>query len=111
YQWVTRYPGRRVGPYRALHVLYNLVVGLEQIHAVGEYHGDVHTENIILHPRGVRFELKLVDFYDWGKPARHKRFQDVYDVIGVFYDILGGKQRYSRLPEEARYICAARRWS
>lgn len=110
-QWVSRCGRRRLGPYRALHVLYNLVCGLEQIHAVGEYHGDVHTENIIIHPRGVKFEMKLIDFYDWGRPAPHKRFQDVYDAIGVFYDILGASEDYARQPDEIRYICGARRWS
>jgi len=111
YAFVTRHKRERLGPYRALHVLYNLVRGLEAIHAVGEYHGDVHTENIIIQPRGVKFDLKLIDFYDWGQPAAHKRFQDVYDAIGVFYDILGGAEQYRRQPTEVRYICGARRWS
>lgn len=110
-QFVARHRRKRLGPYRALHVLYNLVCGLDAIHAVGEYHGDVHTENIIIQPRGVKFDLKLIDFYDWGKPARHKRFQDVYDAISVFYDILGGADHYRQQPDEVRYICGARRWS
>lgn len=107
-QWVEAHPGGGLPPYRALHVLYNLVCGLEAIHAVGEYHADVHTENILIHPRGVRFELKLIDFYDWGRPARYKQRQDVYDTVGVFLDCLGGRKGYAALPPEAKYILAGR---
>lgn len=107
--WIRRHPGRRLTPYMALHVLYDLVRGLEAIHAVGEYHADVHTENILIQPRGVRFELKLIDFYDWGKPARYKQKQDIADTVRVFYDCLGGRRHYRRQPDAIRYICAGLR--
>jgi hypothetical protein len=105
-RWVGRHRGKRLAPYTALHVLYNLVHGLEAIHALGEYHADVHTENILIRPRGVRFELRLVDFYDWGRPARHKQHQDIADTIRVFYDTLGGRKQYAKLPAELKHICA-----
>ena len=105
-RWIKQHRGGRLHPYVALHVLYDLVSGLEAIHNVGEYHADVHTENILIQPRGVRFDLKLIDFYDWGKPARYKQQQDLADTIRVFYDCLGGKDNYARQPAEIRHICA-----
>lgn len=105
-KWIERHRGKRLPPYVALHVLYNLVLGLQPIHRAGEYHGDVHTDNIMVEPRGVGFTLKLVDFYDWGKPQRYKQNQDILDTIGVFYDCLGGKPHYAGLPNEAKQICA-----
>lgn len=105
-KWIDRHPGHRLGPYRALHVLYNLARGLETIHVLGEYHADVHTENILIQPRGIQFALKLIDFYDWGRPARYKRQQDLSDTVRVFYDCLGGAKAYSRLPPECKFIIA-----
>lgn len=105
-RWIERHRGKRLRPYVALQVLYHLVLGLQPIHRAGEYHGDVHTDNIMIEPRGVGFTLKLVDFYDWGKPAKYKQNQDVRDTIGVFYDCLGGRDHYAKLPPEAKYICA-----
>lgn len=106
YRWVSRHPGRRLHAFRALHVLYHLARGIEAIHLLGEYHSDVHSDNILIQPRGVSFEIKLIDFYEWGRPARYKQQQDVLDTIRVFYECLGGKKHYSRQPPEVRHICA-----
>ena len=103
--WIDQHRGKRLPPYVALHVLYNLATGLEAVHQLGEYHADVHTENILIQPRGVRFDLKLIDFYEWGKPARYKQHQDIADTIRVFYDCLGGQPHYKRQPDELRHIC------
>ena len=105
-QWVNAHRGRRLHPYQALHVFYELVRGLENVHAAGEYHSDVHVQNILIQPRGVRFELKLIDFYDWGPPARYKQKQDIVDSIRVFYDCLGGRAAYARQSPELRWIIA-----
>lgn len=105
-KWIARHRGKRLPPYHALHVLYNLVRGLEAIHDLGEYHADVHSQNILIMPRGVRFELKLIDFYDWGKPATYKQKQDIADTIRVFHECLGDREHYAVLPDEIKYICA-----
>lgn len=104
--WVASHPEGKLPPYLALHVLYNLVRGLEAVHMMGEYHSDVHSQNILIRPKGVRFELKLVDFYDWGPPRKYKQKQDVKDTIRVFHECLGGKKHYAALPQEVKYICA-----
>jgi serine/threonine protein kinase len=90
----------------ALHVLYQLVLGLERVHAQAEYHSDVHSQNVMIRPHGVSFELKLVDFYNWGRPSRAKQQQDIVDTIRLFYDILGGGEHYPKLSAELRSICA-----
>jgi len=108
-QWVVQHRGKRLSPYTALHVFYNLVRGLETIHAMGEYHADVHSQNILVRPTGVRFELKLIDFYDWGTPRVYKQKQDLCDAVHVFHECLGGREQYARLPAEIKYICAGLR--
>ncbi|MEO1170762.1 MAG: protein kinase [Myxococcota bacterium] len=103
-RWVASQPGGRLSPFIALHVLHTLAKGLEAIHALGEYHSDVHSENILIQPVGIGFEIKLIDFFDWGRPAKYKQQQDTLHLIRVFYDVLGGKKHYSRQPPEIRAI-------
>jgi len=103
--WIEKHRGKRLDPFRALHVLYHLVRGLEAVHAVGEYHADVHSQNILIQPTGVGFEIKLVDFYDWGRPTRYKQHQDIMDCIRVFHECLGGVKHYGKQPPEVRAIC------
>ena len=103
--WVASKPGGRLHSYVGLTLLYHLARGIENIHAVGEYHADVHTQNILVRQRGIGFELKLIDFYNWGRPARYKQQQDVVDAIKVFHECLGHRIRYKALPPEVRYVC------
>jgi hypothetical protein len=105
WNWVQKQRGNRLSSFVAMNVLHQLACGLENVHAMGEYHSDVHSENILLRPRGVSFELKLIDFYEWGKPTRAKKQQDIVDAVRVFAEILGGRKHYSKLPDEAKQIC------
>ncbi|MEZ6019358.1 MAG: lipopolysaccharide kinase InaA family protein [Planctomycetota bacterium] len=108
-RWIERHRNSRVGDFVALTVLHRLVVGLEQIHNSGQYHSDVHTENILIEPSGIDFRLKLIDFYEWGKPTRAKKQQDILQAARVLYDMLGGRRFYKQALPESRYICAGLR--
>ncbi len=105
-RWIERHRASRVGDFVALTVLHRLVAGLEQIHAAGQYHSDVHTENIMIEQTGVDFRLKLIDFYEWGKPSRAKMQQDVLGAARVLYDMLGGRAHYQKALPESKYVCA-----
>ena len=69
-EFLKRQPGRRMGWFQGLHLLHGLAAGIEAIHDMGEYHGDLHDENIIINRRGIGFEIKLLDMFHWGGPAR-----------------------------------------
>jgi hypothetical protein len=104
-EWARGQRGKRVTPYLALHFLYHLARGLEAVHAVGEYHADIHSHNLLIRPQGIGFQLKLFDFYNWGRRAKYKQGQDIIDSIKVFHECLGGAAHYTKLPPEVRYIC------
>jgi len=104
WNWVQQHRGKRLSPFVAMNVLFDLVCGLEEVHDKGEYHSDVHSENILIRPCGVGFEIKLIDFYEWGRPTKAKMQQDILDAIRVFYEILGGRNYYSQLPIETKKI-------
>lgn len=103
--FVKRQPGKRLHPYVALHLLHSMAKGLEEIHHVSEYHGDLHTENFIVQRFGLQFEIKLLDFHDRGSAKRDNIKDDVIDLVNIFYEILGGKKHYSKLPKPIKDIC------
>ena len=77
--FLNRLPGKNLDPFKALHLLYRLTRGIEEIHLLREYHGDLHTGNIIVNKFGLNFELKLLDMYRLGA-LRQENVKD--DVCG-----------------------------
>src|SRR3989440_1724834 len=90
--------------FEALHVLHTLAKGIAPIHARGEYHGDIHDDNIMIRRLGISFDVKLLDFFDLGRPTRSKIRKDVLNLIEVFHTIVGGRERYHRQPKVVKDI-------
>jgi len=103
--FLKRQPGGRIGPFPALHLLHALAVGIECVHRLNEYHGDLHSQNVIVSRYGLRFDLKLLDMFHWAAPRRENIQDDICDLIRIFYDALGGATFYSRQPSEVKRIC------
>ena len=78
---------------------------MESIHVLREYHGDLHTENIIVCKQGLKFDLRLLDLYHWTAPKRENIQDDVCDLIRIFYDVLGGAKTYAKHPPAVKDIC------
>ena len=104
-QFLDRQPGQRLSTFQALHLLYSLAAGIGSIHHLREYHGDLHTDNIIVQRYGLGFNLKLVDMFRWGTPKLENIQDDVCNLIRIFYDAVGGARHYAKLPPEAKDIC------
>jgi len=103
-QFLERQPRHRLSTFEALHVLYTLVRGIAPIHARGEYHGDIHDENIMIRRGGIGFDVKLLDFFDLGKPTSAKIRKDVLNLIEVFHTIVGGRDAYAKQPKVVKDI-------
>lgn len=97
--------GKRLHPFQAFHLLHCLASGLEEVHALKEYHGDLHTGNIIVQRCGLRFDVKLVDLFHLGSSSSQKIKYDVCDLVRVFYDCLGGKKAYKNHPKVVKEVC------
>ena len=104
-QFLQRQPGKRISAFPAVHLLHALAKGIEGIHNLREYHGDLHTDNIIVQRYGLGFDLKLVDMFHWGATRQENINEDVCDLIRIFYDALGGQKRYSKQPQAVKAIC------
>jgi len=98
-------PGKRLPAYEALHLLYALTKGVECIHGMNEYHGDLHAENVIVNRFGLEFDLRLLDLFHWDSPKRENRQDDICDLVRLLYDATGGARHYSKQPEAIKYIC------
>jgi hypothetical protein len=107
--FVKRHPGNRLTPFEALHLLHSLASGLECIHKLGEYHGDIHDENILVGRHGLGFQVKLLDMFYRGPPTAAFVQDDVCDLIGILYGLLGGKKHYAKQSPEIKKICRGRK--
>ena len=107
--FIARHPGTSLPAFKALHLLYPLVCGLEQIHRRGEYHGDIHSSNILVRPRGIFFDLKLIDFYNLGRSTAQHRREDIVDLVRLLYEMVGDRKRYARQPAAIKALCRGMR--
>ncbi|MBD3169992.1 MAG: protein kinase [candidate division Zixibacteria bacterium] len=107
--FVNRQRGRRLSSFEALHLFYALVKGVEQIHFRGEYHGDIHSDNIMVKRKGLEFDVSLVDFYDLGRPTREKIHNDVIDLVNILYEIIGGGKWYRKCGDDIKQIIRGRK--
>ena len=108
-EYLKRQKGKRLGPLASLQLLHSLAKGIEEIHIQKEYHGDLHPKNIMVQRFGLGFELKVLDFYHWGGASTENRKEDLFDLIDIFYQALGGKKYYSTQPKAIKKIIRGRR--
>ncbi len=104
-EFIKRQPGKRLHQFEALHLIYSLAVGLEQVHLAREYHGDLHDQNVLVRRTGIFFDVKLVDFFHWGKPTKAHLVDDVVDLVRLLYDAVGGQKWYAKQPQDIKDIC------
>lgn len=102
--FLNNFRGSKLPPYEALHLLHSLVRGLEKIHAFREYHGDLHSDNVIIQRYGLGFKVRILDLFHWGTPKSQDFKDDLVDVIRLFYDVLGGQKTYKKMPPEVKEI-------
>ncbi len=105
HDFVARFRGGRMPAFEALHLIYALARGLEDVHNLREYHGDLHDGNVMVRRRGIFFEVKIVDFFHWGRPTPTHFREDVQNLARLLYDAVGGRAHYRRQPAEIKAIC------
>ena len=108
---LARQRGRRLHSFEALHLLHVLTKGVEEIHRLGEYHGDLHADNIIVNRTGLEFSVKVVDLYHWGRPTPSHLRDDIWFLARILYDAVGGREHYAKQPRVIKDICLGLRRS
>lgn len=103
--YLARQPGGRLHYFEAMALLHALAQGVAQIHEAGEYHGDLHERNVLVQRIGLRYDVRLVDFHNWGRRTWEHVYDDVYGLVRMFYDAIGGRAQYAKQPPEVKAIC------
>ncbi len=103
--FVERQRGKRMHHYEAMWLLHALAKGVAQIHDAGEYHGDLHSGNVLVRREGLDFNVRLLDFHNWGRRTWEHVYDDVYGLVRMFYDMTGGRVHYAKQPPEVKSIC------
>lgn len=102
--------GKRLTPFQALHLLHELADGVARIHQSREYHGDLHSENVLVRRRALGFELKILDLFHLGPSSAANISEDVLDLVRLFHEATGGKKHYAKQPPEVKEIvCGLKR--
>lgn len=104
-EFLKRQPGKRLTAFQGIHLLHALASGIVCIHHMREYHGDLHTDNIIIKRHGLAFDLKLLDMFHWERARSANIQNDVCDLVRIFYDSIGGQKHYAKQPREVKEIC------
>ena len=104
-KFMAAFPRKRIPPFEALHIIYEIAKGLQTIHALREYHGDLHSDNILISRRGLLFDVKVVDFFDRGKATQSEQKNDIIDLIALLHEIMGGRKHYRHHPQYIKDIC------
>ncbi len=104
-EFVASQPGKRLHWFEALHLVYALAKGVEPIHRLRDYHGDLHADNIIVNRAGIGFDVKLVDMFEWGKATREHLLDDVCYIARILYDAVGGVKHYKKQPQVVKDVC------
>lgn len=102
--FLERQPGHRLAAFEALHLLHALASGVAQIHALREYHGDLHASNVMVRRYGLGFDVRLIDLFHWGAPRPDQIQDDVMGLVEILHQSIGGRRHYAKQPPEIKGI-------
>lgn len=108
-EFIKSQPKKRLAPFEALHLLHALAAGIEPIHLLGEYHGDIHSDNILVRRYGLGFEVHLLDFFDLGRGTREKVQTDIFDLMTILYECIGEDAGYAKAGDEIKQFIRGRK--
>lgn len=106
---ISKKRGKRIPIYEAFHIFYKLVCGVEHVHTVGEYHGDLHSDNIFVKKYGTGFDIKLIDLYHHNDSKSGNMQFDILNLIKILYEMLGGQKHYGNLPKGIKNIISGQK--
>jgi serine/threonine protein kinase len=95
--FLTRQPKKRLEPFAALHLFSAIANAVATVHRFGEYHGDIHDENVMVLRRGLDFSIRLLDPMTLGRRTRKIVEDDVVELVRLFPILVGGEKTLKKL--------------
>lgn len=96
--------GKRLSLFEGLHLLHALASGLEAIHCMQEYHGNIAPENIIIKRKGLGFQVKLINMSLEDLPVTRTIADDIINLLNIFRSIVSPPKRGDKMPDEVKSI-------
>jgi len=108
--FLASHAGKKLTVFEGLHLLHAIAVGVEPMHRMNEYHGNVEIDNILIRRRGISYQIKLMDLHNNGASRPELIKNDIIDMIRILYNALGGSKTYSKHPQVIKDImCGLRK--
>ncbi len=104
-QFLKRSHAGRLSLFEGLHLLFALTQGVEKIHNLGEAHGAISFDQVLVRRRGLTFQVKLLDCGPT-LTSSDAKYQDVVSLIQIFQQVIGGAKGSSSLPAPVKAILA-----
>lgn len=97
--YLKRQAKKRLHPFQAMHLIYALTNAIAHIHKHKMYHGDLHTDNVMVRHCGMSYDIKILDLAMQSKltPSQEQK-DDVYRIVEILYEAIGGKKGYRDAP-------------
>lgn len=108
-QFLAREPGGRLSAFAGLHLLHAIATGVEKIHAAQEAHGELSIDTLMIRRRGLGFHVKVLELSPDRLNLQEAMSADVFNIVRIFYEAIGGAKAYPRHPAPVKSICLGMR--
>ncbi len=103
-EFVLQQKDGRLSLFEALHLLHAIASGLEGIHAMHEYHGNISAENIIVSRKGIGFQVKLINMSLEDRPVNRAINEDVVNLVKIFANFATPPRHSTKIPDGVKLL-------
>lgn len=96
--------GKKLSIFESLHLLLSLASGLDAIHAMQEYHGNISPENIIIRRKGIGFQVQLINMSLDELPVNKTIAEDVVELIKIFSNFVIPPKHGTKIPDGVKLL-------
>lgn len=100
--------GQKLSMFEGLHLLHALASGLDAIHSMQEYHGNIEPENIIVKRKGLGFQVKLINMSLEDLPLTRTISEDIVNLVNIFRSFATAPKRGTKMPDEVKLLYDAK---
>jgi serine/threonine protein kinase len=102
--FVAQQKDGRLSLFEALHLLHAVASGLDAIHSMQEYHGNIAAENIIVRRKGIGFQVKLINMSLEDRPVSRTIYEDVVNLVKIFANIVTPPRHSAKIPDSVKSL-------
>lgn len=103
-EFVAQQKNGSLSLFEALHLLHAVASGLDAIHAMQEYHGNISAENIIVCRKGIGFQVKLINMSLEERPVNRSINEDVVKLVKIFANIVATPKHGAKIPDGVKFL-------